>query len=137
MSQATEHYVATVEEKLYPEEPPNPTKLYDRYSLPLSRARYLARVLLARRSAAWRKGARAELLARLNEKKADAETAIQQKKFSQEFDCILSRPAFEELQVFYEQARRHQKRLVSSSRRRSFPASDRRSRFRSDASSFS
>lgn len=105
MSQATEHYVAKVEEKLYPDDPPNPTKLYERYSLPLSRARYLARVLLARRSARWRNGARRELLARLDEKSVDALAAEAAGRVSQEFDCVLSRPAYDEFQVLYEWAR--------------------------------
>ncbi|MFK0206322.1 hypothetical protein [Agrobacterium sp. NPDC090283] len=105
MSQATEHYVAKVEEKLYPDDPPNPTKLYERYSLPLARARYLARILLARRSARWREGARRELLAKLNEKRVDAEAAEAAGRLSQEFDCVLSRPAYDEFQVLYEWAR--------------------------------
>jgi len=107
MSQSTEHFVAKVEEKLFPSEPPNATKLYDRYSLPLSRARYLSRLLLARRSARWRDGARAELLRKLTEKSQDAGEAEAANRFSQEFDCILSRPALDEFQVLYEWGRAH------------------------------
>jgi hypothetical protein len=104
MSQATEHWVATVEERLFPDEAPNPTKLYNRYALSLPKARYLARLLLARRSAHWRAGARRELLARLREFEADARRAERERP-SQEFDCVLTRPAYEEFQVLYEEAR--------------------------------
>jgi hypothetical protein len=75
MSQATEHWVASVEERLFPDEAPNPTKLYSRYALSLPKARYLARLLLARRSAHWRASARRELLARLREFESDARRA--------------------------------------------------------------
>jgi hypothetical protein len=105
MSQATEHWVASFEEGLFPDEAPDPTKLYDRCTLPLPKARYLARLLLARRSGRWRVGARKELLARLREKEADARLAEEQKRISQEFDCVFSRPAYEEFQALYEKAR--------------------------------
>jgi hypothetical protein len=68
------------------------------------KARYLARLLLARRSAHWRAGARRELLVRLREFESDARRAEHERP-SQEFDCILTRPAYEEFQVLYEEVR--------------------------------
>jgi len=105
ISQVTEHWVAKTEEILFPNDPPNPTKLYDRYSLPLPRARYLARMLMARSAARWRKGARLELLAKFKAIESDARAAEKTDHLDQNFDCILTKPVYDEFQVLYEIAR--------------------------------
>ena len=60
----------------FPDNEPDPNKLYERYALSLPKAQYLARLLIARRTAVWRARARKELRGKLEAIRADAEASI-------------------------------------------------------------
>ncbi len=98
-----EYWLARIYEALYPDEQPNASRLYLRFGLPLPRAQYLTRLLLARRSAHWRDTAHAEVVAVLEPWEKDAAEA--KKKgvgSSTPYKLSLSRGAYDELIVIYD-----------------------------------
>lgn len=101
--QQTEHWLARLYEELYPDEQPDATRLYLRFGLPLPRAQYVARLLLARRTGHWRNAARAEVTGALKVFEADAKKA-RDKDVSQtvRFDISLTRGGYDELVVLYD-----------------------------------
>jgi hypothetical protein len=102
-SQQTEHWLARLYEELFPDEQPDATRLYARFSLPLPRAQYLARLLLARRTAQWREAARREVLVALESFEDKAKEAEKCKAArTQRFDLSLSRGGYEQLIVIYD-----------------------------------
>jgi hypothetical protein len=101
-SQQTEHWLARIYEEMFPDEQPDAARIYTRFNLPLPRAQYLARLLLARRTSQWRSAARREVVAALDGiagKAREAEAAKAAR--TQRFDLSLSRGGFEELMVRY------------------------------------
>jgi hypothetical protein len=103
VSQQTEHWLARLYDVLYVDEQPEASRLYERFRLPLPRAQYLARLLMARRAGQWRKAARTELIATLGRLKASAGDAVEAGEGQvQRYDTSLSRGAYDELVVAYE-----------------------------------
>jgi len=102
-SQQTEHWLARLYEELFADEQPDPTKIYARFGLPLPRAKYLSRLLLARRTSQWREAARREVLTALESVEAKSKAAEAGKAAkTQRFDLSLSRGGFEQLVVLYD-----------------------------------
>jgi hypothetical protein len=119
IGQMNEHWIALIEQAFFPDSEPDPNKLYERYALSLPKAQYVARLLIARRTAVWRARARKELRSRLEDIRADAEAAVKAKSLSQPFDVILSRGAFDEFASAYSRAFEWPKTPLSQPHRRS------------------
>jgi hypothetical protein len=101
--QQTEYWLARMFEELFPDEQPEATRLYLRFGLPLPRAQYVARLLLARRSAHWRQAARKEVVAALESFEAEARQAAKgNASQTVRYDISLSRGAYDELVVLYD-----------------------------------
>jgi hypothetical protein len=102
-SQQTEHWLARLYEEIYADEQPDAGRIYARFTLPLPRAQYLARLLFARRTAQWRDAAHKEVLAELKRVEPKALEAEKMKAAStQRFDLNLSRGAYDQLVVLYD-----------------------------------
>lgn len=103
VSQQTEHWLARLYDVIYVDEQPEATRLYERFQIPLPRAQYVARLLMARRAAQWRNAARVELRATLRRLEKSARDAIADSQGSvQRYETSLSRGAYDELIVIYE-----------------------------------
>jgi hypothetical protein len=102
--QWTEHLIAETEAAFNPEKEPDPTQLYLRYALPLPRAQFVARMLLARQTSQWRAKARQELRQKLEPHFAECSALVANGSRTEERDVILSRGAAEEFTVAYGQA---------------------------------
>jgi hypothetical protein len=102
-SQQTEYWISRFHETIYVDEQPEATRIYERFSVSLPRASYLARLLRARREGIWRQTARNELRTQLERHRA---AALEAKKEGQghvtEFDISLSSGASDELRVVYD-----------------------------------
>ena len=75
-SQQAEYWLARLYEDIFIDEQPEATRIYMRFQMPLPRAQYIARLMLARRTAQWRKAAREEVLRtlqRVEEKSKEAD----------------------------------------------------------------
>ena len=101
--QQMEYWLSRIYEALYPDEQPDATRLYVRFGLPLPRAQYVTRLLLARRSAHWRDAARQEVFHALEafEKNAAAATKAGAGQTTR-YEINLSRGAYDELIVIYD-----------------------------------
>jgi hypothetical protein len=103
VGQQTEYWIARLYEELYVDEQPEAARLYARFSLPLPRAQYLVRLLLARRVAQWRVAARREAELTLGRFEGPARDAIKDKAGQvQRFETSLSNGGYNELIVAYE-----------------------------------
>ncbi|MEZ5853029.1 MAG: hypothetical protein R3D68_20535 [Hyphomicrobiaceae bacterium] len=103
LSQQTEHWLARLYEELYRDEQPEATRIYARFGLPLPRAAYLTRLLLARNTGQWRDAAHREVLNSLNNVETKAQDAANAKAAkTQRFDLSLSRGGYEQLVVLYD-----------------------------------
>ena len=101
--QQTEYWLSRIYEALYPDEQPDATRLYTRFGLPLPRAQYVTRLLLARRSAHWRQAARTEVTTALETFEKNAREAIKAGAGSTAFYKLsLSRGGYDELVVVYD-----------------------------------
>lgn len=102
-SQQAEHWIARIYEEIFEDEQPDATRLYMRFQLPLPRAHYVTRLMLARRTAQWRSAAREEILRVLAsvEKKAK-EAADAGEDQTQRFDLSVSRGGYDELMVVFD-----------------------------------
>lgn len=103
VSQQAEYWLARLYEEFYLDEQPEATRLYARFRLPLPRAQYVTRLLLARRAAQWRVAARREVESTLARSESPARDAIKAKEGQvQRFETSLSKGGYEELIVTYE-----------------------------------
>lgn len=103
-SQQAEHWLSRLYDELYPDEQPDGGRIYSRLDLPLSRAQYLARLLLAHNTSRWRDSAREEARVTLEGLRAKAAKAAGDKRGdTQFFDLSLTRGAYEQLIVRYDQ----------------------------------
>lgn len=102
-SQQTEHWLSRLYEALYPGEQPDATRIYARFGLPLPRAQYLTRLLLARRTGQWRDAARNEAIGALETIEEKSREAVQKRAGkTQRFELSLSRGGYEQLVVRYD-----------------------------------
>jgi hypothetical protein len=101
--QQMEYWLGRLYEALFPDEQPDATRLYVRFGLPLPRAQYVTRLLLARRSAHWREAARNEVVGALETYEANARAAIKADAGSTTpYKISLSRGAYDEVVVIYD-----------------------------------
>jgi hypothetical protein len=101
--QQTEYWLFRFYDEIFSDEQPDATRVYERFSLSLPRAAYVARILRARRTAHWREAARTELRAQLQRYKSSAEADKKANKAHiQEYDLSLSPVAADELRVLYD-----------------------------------
>lgn len=104
VSQQAEHWLSRLYEEIYVDEQPEATRLYERFRLPLPRARYIARLLMAQRAAQWRTAARNELKSTLDAFRDSAKEAIAAREGpTQRYEASLSRGAYDELMVTYDE----------------------------------
>ena len=98
-----EYWLSRIYEALYPDEQPDASRLYTRFGLPLPRAQYVTRLLLARRSAYWRKAAHEELVGALKGFEKDARAAIKAGAGSTTpYKISLTRGGYDELVVVFD-----------------------------------
>ena len=101
--QQTEYWLARIYEALYPDEQPDATRLYVRFGLPLPRAQYVTRLLLARRSTHWREAARNEVTSALETFEKQAREAIKASAGATAiYKLSVSRGGWDELVVIYD-----------------------------------
>lgn len=101
--QQTEAWLARLYEDIYADEQPQAPRIYARFGLPLPRAQYLVRLLLARRTAQWREAARKEVLDCLAGVEAKSEAAIKKDQgATQRWELSLTRGGFEQLMIAYD-----------------------------------
>ncbi len=102
--QQMEYWLSRIYEALFPDEQPDATRLYVRFGLPLPRAQYVTRLLLARRSAHWREAANREVRAALETFEANARQAARGEDggATTTFKISVSRGGYDELVVIYD-----------------------------------
>ncbi|WP_192178416.1 hypothetical protein [Mesorhizobium amorphae] len=92
VSQQTEYWLARLYEDIFIDEQPDATRIYSRLGFALPRSQYLARLLIARRSAHWRQAARKEVADALSQIEKKAREAIEKKQgATQRFELSLSK----------------------------------------------
>ncbi|CAN7487139.1 hypothetical protein LJR029_000907 [Caballeronia sp. LjRoot29] len=102
-SQQTEHWLARLYEEVFSDEQPEANRIYARFGMPLPRSQYVARLLLARRSAQWRAAARAEAQTTLENVEAKSLEARKSKSASsQRFELSISPGGYDQLVVLYD-----------------------------------
>jgi hypothetical protein len=102
-SQQAEYWLARFYDEIFEDEQPDATRIYQRFSLSLPRATYVARLLRARRVAQWRHAAQVELRTELERARETAENYQKEGRAAfEECDVSLSPGAADELRVLYD-----------------------------------
>jgi hypothetical protein len=101
--QQTEHWLNRVYETLFEDEQPDGSRIYARFNLPLPRAQYVTRLLLARRRTQWRTKARAEAEHALRNHEKKAREQVGKGNRAHSYESPMSRGALDELMIVYDQ----------------------------------